>query len=56
MEHDEKKIDEMVLALLHLTTYKMALVCVPGEGKTGLRWSAFTKLVILPIHKTRPSP
>jgi len=43
MEHDEGKIDKMVR------------VCVRGRDKIGLLWSASTKPVILPIHKTRPS-
>jgi len=56
MEHDEKKIDEMVLALLYLTTYKDGPCMRAWKGQDWLPWSASTKLVILPIHKTRPSP
>ena len=41
MEHDEKKIDEMVLALLHLTTYKDGPCMRAWKGHD---WAALERL------------
>jgi hypothetical protein len=41
MEHDEKKIDEMVLALLYLTTYKDG---PRMRAWKGLDWAALERL------------
>jgi hypothetical protein len=55
MEHDEGKIDETVLALLYLTTFKDGPSMRAWNGPDWVLWNASTKPVILPIRKTRPS-
>ena len=55
MEHDEGKIDEMILALLHLTTFTDGPSMRAWKGQDGLLWRVSTKPVILAIQKTRPS-
>ena len=55
MKNDEGKIDEVVLALLHLTTFRDGPSMRAWKGKTGQLWSVSTKPVILAIQKTRPS-
>ena len=55
MEHDEGKIDEMVLALLYLTTFKDGPSMRAWKGQDSAAMDASTKPVIFPIRKIRPS-
>jgi hypothetical protein len=56
MEYDEDKVDEMILALLHLTTFREGMACAPGKDITGAPWSAFTREDTIPTLRARQSP
>ncbi len=49
MEHDEGKIDEMVLALLHLTTFTDGPSMRAWKGQD---WAAMDTLTVLPSEAT----
>ena len=56
MEYDEDKVDEMVLALLHLTTFTDGMAREPGKRMTGAPWIGFTREDTFPILRARQSP
>jgi|HubBroStandDraft_6_1064221.scaffolds.fasta_scaffold1332666_2 hypothetical protein len=56
MEYDEDKVDEMVLALLELTTFKEGMGIRASKGMTGTLWIAFTRGGTFPILRTQQSP
>ena len=55
MEYDLEKIDEIILALLWLTSFKKAEVYEPGTDKTGKRWIVFTKRTTSLIRRAKPN-
>ena len=43
MNYDPNKVDDMVLALLHLTSSSIGELFARGRGTTGMLWTACVK-------------
>jgi hypothetical protein len=55
MEYDQDKVDEIILALLWLTSFKIRVVFEHGRGKTGIRWNDFTQRASSLISRAKPN-